>query len=428
MHDIRDLLADRPTTERRFARRGYTFPFDLAAELERVRLHAVRDGDTYRTELKSASRAVASLRKSGEDDTDMRGRAAGLKASAAHADAIRANAEERLHEIMLAVPNLPADDVPDGGEDNAVEVRRVGEPPTFDFTPLDHVDIGERLGIFDFPAATKLSGPRFAVLRGVGAKLDRALATMFLDIHADQGYTEVGVPFLVNRKTMTGTGQLPKFEDDLFATAVGDRELFLIPTAEVPLTNLHAGEVIPVDTLPIAYTAVTPCFRSEAGSYGRDTRGMIRLHQFQKVEMVRIVHPDHAPNELERLVEHAEACLDALGLAYRVVELAAGDLGFSARRTFDIEVWLPGQDAYREISSCSDTGTFQARRASIRFKDGDGRKGFAATLNGSGLPTGRAMAALLEQHQNADGSVNLPSALVPYAGFAQINADGTVER
>jgi seryl-tRNA synthetase len=265
------------------------------------------------------------------------------------------------------------------------------------------------------------------VARGTGARLERALANFFLDLHTtEHGYTEYAVPTLVTRQTMTGTGQLPKFEEDLFRTAVADREMFLIPTAEVPLTNLFAGETIDAGALPLAVTAHTPCFRGEAGSYGRDTRGIVRLHEFSKVELVRICDPGQAGAELAKLLGHAEECLRRLGLAYRVVLLAAGDLGFSARVTYDIEVWLPGQGAYREISSCSDCGTFQARRAGIKFRRG-GRKQFAATLNGSGLPIGRTMVAITEQYQRADGGIDVPQALVPYAGFRGIAPDGRAE-
>src|SRR5206468_2186623 len=252
----------------------------------------------------------------------------------------------------------------------------------------------------DFARATKLSGPRFAVLKGIGAQLERAIAQYFLDLHTGRhGYTEFSLPALVSRQTMTGTGQLPKFEEDLFKTGVADRELFLVPTAEVPLTNLHADEILPAEDLPYAYTAWTPCYRSEAGSYGRDTRGILRLHQFSKVELVRICAPQHSADELELMVSHAERCLTELNLAHRVIKLAAGDTGFSAQLTYDIEVWLPSQDRYREISSCSDCGQFQARRAGIRVRDKDNNRVPAATLNGSGLPIGRTMAAILEQYQ-----------------------------
>ncbi len=333
-----------------------------------------------------------------------------------------------LHEQMLDIPNLPSDATPDGlTEDDAVEVRRVGTPPSFDGAPRDHVDLGEALGILDFGRATKLSGPRFAVARGAGAALERAIATLFLDLHTRRhGYTEFSVPTLVTRETMTGTGQLPKFEADLFATSAGDRELFLIPTAEVPLTNLHSGEILDESALPLAYTAHTPCYRSEAGSYGRDTKGILRLHQFSKVELVRICAAETSNAELELMVGHAEACLAELGLAYRLVKLAAGDISFSAQLTYDLEVWLPSQDKYREISSCSDCGQFQARRAGIRVRGADNQRQPAATLNGSGLPIGRTMAAILENYQQSDGSVEMPKALVPYLGFSAIAADGAL--
>ncbi len=319
--------------------------------------------------------------------------------------------------------------MPDGvSEDFNVEVRKHGTPPSFSFDPKDHVDLGEAMGIFDFGRAAKLSGSRFSGTRGPGAVLERALVTFFLSLHTGRhDYQEIGVPNLVNRATMTGTGQLPKFEDDLFRTGVADRELFLIPTAEVPLTNLHADEILPSEALPYAYASWTPCFRSEAGSYGRDTRGILRLHQFSKVELVRIVRPEESRAELETMLGHAEACLEELGLAYRVVALAAGDLGFGATFTYDIEVWLPSQNTYREISSCSDCGTFQARRAAIRTKTKDGKRGLAATLNGSGLPIGRTLAALLEQNQQHDGSVVIPEVLVPFTGFHRLAAGGTPE-
>jgi seryl-tRNA synthetase len=284
--------------------------------------------------------------------------------------------ESDLHEFLLGIPNLPDDRLPEGNSDEfAVEVHTWGDPPAFDFDPADHVDIGERLGIFDFPRATKLAGPRFAVLKGVGAQLERAISAFLLQLHTQRhGYTEYSVPALVTRPTMTGTGQLPKFEEDLFKTGVADRELYLIPTAEVPLTNLHAGETLACEDLPLAYTAHTPCFRSEAGSYGRDTRGLIRLHQFSKVELVRVVDAERSGAELEIMLGHAETCLKELGLAYRVVTLPAGDIGFSAQYTYDIEVWLPSQQRYREISSVSDCGVFQARRAGIRTKSKDGKR------------------------------------------------------
>lgn len=338
--------------------------------------------------------------------------------------------ELRLREMLLAIPNLPADEAPDGGPaDPAVEVERWGEPPEAGAEPRDHLDLGTALGILEPSRAAKLSGARFAVTQGTGARLERALVSFFLDLHTQEhGYTEYGVPHLVTRETMTGTGQLPKFAEDLFATTVAGRDMLLIPTAEVPLVNLYRDEIVSPGELPLRLTAHTPCYRGEAGSYGRDTRGLIRLHQFEKVELVRICHPEQAAAELELLRGHAEACLQRLGLHYRVVELRAGDLGFAARRTYDLEVWLPSQGRYREISSCSDCGDFQGRRAGIRIREGNGRKVFAATLNGSGLPIGRTFAALLEQNQRPDGSVTIPPALVPYTGFSAISPNGEPRR
>ena len=417
MHDPRVLLDPATDAVRRLARRGYALDTSALEKLLSARNSAIQRGDEARAEAKRVALAVRTA------DADTRPalveRARELKGVTAAAEEEHRTAETELQELLLGIPNLPSDDSPDGAtEDDARLIRTWGEPATFDFTPVDHVDLGERLGILDFPRATKLAGPRFAVLRGRGAALERAIARYFLDLHTGaHGYLEFAVPTLVNRETMTGTGQLPKFEQDLFKTGVADRELFLIPTAEVPLTNLHAKETLDLEDLPLAYTAHTPCFRSEAGSYGKDTRGLIRMHEFSKVELVRIVDPDRSRDELEIMVSHAEAALQGLGLAYRVVLLAAGDTGFSSTYTYDIEVWLPAQQRYREISSLSDCGTFQARRAAIRTKAKDGRRGFAATLNGSGLPIGRTLVAILEQGQQPDGSVRLPAALVPYAGF-----------
>ncbi|HEY3605351.1 MAG TPA: serine--tRNA ligase [Sporichthyaceae bacterium] len=426
MHDAKELISLGDEAVRRLARRGY--PLDLAplADLLATRNAAIRTGDELRAEAKRIAAEVGKAAKSGGDVEGLKESARELKESvrAAEEDAERLGAQ--LHEAMLGIPNFPSDDAPDGNsEADAVEVRRWGTPPTFDFTPADHVDLGEALGILDFARATKLSGPRFAVARGAGAAMERALASFFLDLHTRRhGYTEFSVPTLVTRETMTGTGQLPKFAADLFATSSGDRELFLIPTAEVPLTNLHANEILDEAALPFAYTAHTPCYRSEAGSYGRDTRGILRLHQFSKVELVRICAAPHSRDELELMVSHAERCLSELNLAHRVIKLAAGDTGFSAQLTYDIEVWLPSQDRYREISSCSDCGQFQGRRAGIRVRDKDNNRTPAATLNGSGLPIGRTMAAILEQGQQADGSVLMPEVLVPYLGFKSLGPDG----
>jgi seryl-tRNA synthetase len=325
--------------------------------------------------------------------------------------------EEQLNEILMGVPNIPHEKAPVGlSEDDNVEVRSWGEKPEFNFEPQAHWDIGEKLGILDFERARKLSGARFALYTGAGARLERALINFMLDLHTEQhGYTETLPPFLVNRDSMTGTGQLPKFESDLFHTE--DVDLFLIPTAEVPVTNIHRDEILSEKDLPLCYTAHTPCFRKEAGSHGRDTRGLIRQHQFNKVELVKFVRPEDSDAELEKLLANAEKVLQLLKLPYRVVDLCTGDIGFSAARTFDIEVWLPGQQAYREISSCSTFTDFQARRAAIRFRrDGAKKAELVHTLNGSGLAIGRTWLAILENYQQEDGSVVIPEVLRPYMG------------
>ena len=427
MHDARTLLDLGDEAVRRLARRGYALDLTTVEDLLTRRNSSIRSADDLRAESRRIAQEVGRAARDGGDAVELKSRARELKDRIRVIEEDLEKVERELSDLLLDIPNFPADDAPEGGgEEFNVEIRKHGNPPAFSYEPRDHVDIGEAMGIFDFGRAAKLSGSRFSIMRGAGAALERALATFFLAMHTGRhGYVEVSVPYLVNRQTMTGTGQLPKFEEDLFRTSVADRELFLIPTAEVPLTNLHADEILPTEELPYAYTAWTPCFRSEAGSYGRDTRGILRLHQFSKVELVRICRPEDSRAELETMLGHAEACLEELDLAYRVVSLAAGDLGFSAMFTYDIEVWLPSQGTYREISSCSDTGTFQARRAAIRTKAKDGRRGLAATLNGSGLPIGRTVAALLEQHQQQDGSVRIPEALVPYTGFSRIGEDGT---
>jgi seryl-tRNA synthetase len=419
MHDARALLDRQAAVQ--LARRGYALDAGMLAALVEQRSGLISAVDTMRAELKRAARGVAS---NGSPATGFAGRTA--KEKLRELEERSRECEAELRALLLSVPNLPDDDAPDGRpSDPMVEIRRWGRAPDFSFEPADHLDIGVGLDILDPVRAAKLSGPRFCVTRGAGARLERALADFLLDLHtARHGYIEHGVPHLVNAETMTGTGQLPKFAADLFSTKVADRELLLIPTAEVPLVNLYRNEVIDEAALPLALTARTPCYRAEAGSYGRDTRGLIRLHQFEKIELVRFCHPDQAAGELELITSHAEAALRLLGLHYRVVDLRTGDLGFSARRTYDLEVWLPSQQAFREISSCSDCGTFQARRANIRMRGRGGQKAFPVTLNASGLPIGRTIAALLEQNQQADGSIVLPPALVPYTGFAEISRAG----
>jgi seryl-tRNA synthetase len=325
--------------------------------------------------------------------------------------------EEELQALLLTIPNLPHPDCPVGRDEAAnLEVRSWGEIPAFEFKPQAHWDLGEKLEILDFERGTKIAGARFVLYRGAGARLERALINCMLDLHTEQhGYLETLPPFLVNRASMTGTGQLPKFEEDLFHTE--DVDLFLIPTAEVPVTNIHRDEILSEADLPLKYTAYTPCFRKEAGSHGRDTRGLIRQHQFNKVELVKFVRPEDSDAELQSLLGNAEKVLQLLQLPYRVVDLCTGDIGFSAARTFDIEVWLPGQSCYREISSCSTFGDFQARRASIRFRrQGAKKPEFVHTLNGSGLAVGRTLVAILENYQQADGSILIPEVLKPYMG------------
>lgn len=362
----------------------------------------------------AASDEVATIKRAGGNASDRFAALGELseRIRALDADVAQVKAEEEAW--LLSVPNLPDASVPVGTDETEnVEVTRWGTPRAFDFPPVEHGELGIRLGGLDFARAAKLTGSRFVVERAWAARLERALVNFFLDQHTkNEGYIEISPPYMVNRATMTGTGQLPKFEEDLFK--LRDWDYYLIPTAEVPLTNLHAGETLDEADLPLAYCAATPCFRSEAGSAGKDTRGLIRMHQFTKVEMVRFAHPDDSFNQLEHMTDNARHLLELLELPYRVITLCTGDLGFSAAKTYDVEVWLPSQNTYREISSCSNCTDFQARRANIRFKPKGGKAAWIHTLNGSGLPTGRTIAALLENGQQKDGSVILPKALVPY--------------
>ncbi|MEZ5606155.1 MAG: serine--tRNA ligase [Burkholderiaceae bacterium] len=382
--------------------------------------------EALQAERNAASKQIGQRKAKGEAADDVMARVAGIKdeleASAARLDAIQAE----LNALLLAVPNLPHASVPVGADESAnVEVRRWGTPGAFDFAVRDHVDLGAALGL-DFETAAKLSGARFAFMRGPVARLHRALAQFMLDVHTQQhGYTECYTPYIVNAETLRGTGQLPKFEADLFAAKKGGQEgegeaLYLIPTSEVSLTNSVRGEILAESALPIRLTAHTPCFRSEAGSAGRDTRGLIRQHQFDKVEMVQITHPEHSYQALEQMVGHAEAILQQLELPYRVVLLCTGDMGFGAAKTFDLEVWVPAQDTYREISSVSNCEAFQARRLQARFRNAQGKNELVHTLNGSGVAVGRALVAVLENHQQADGSIRIPAALRPYLGGLEV--------
>ena len=338
--------------------------------------------------------------------------------------------DEKVEYTMARIPNIAHESVPVGeDEDENVELRRWGQPKEFDFTPKAHYEIGEELGILDFERGAKVSGTRFLYYKGLGARLERAVFNFMLDEHQKEGYQELLTPYLVNDKTMYGTGQYPKFKEDVFKMDDEERDLTLIPTAEVPLTNFYANEIIPGEQLPIYFTAFSPCFRSEAGSAGRDTRGLIRLHQFHKVEMVKFAMPENSYDELEKMTDNAENILRKLDLPHRVITLCTGDMGFSAAKTYDVEVWIPAQDTYREISSCSNCVDFQARRAKIRFRNADGKPELVHTLNGSGLAVGRTVAAILENYQTADGTVKIPEPLVPYMGgiteITKDNATGT---
>jgi seryl-tRNA synthetase len=406
---------------------GLEAPLKALAELDESRRRMLPRVETLRFERNQAGEAIARAKRAGEDV------AALLEANKARAEEIKtldaelAAIEAQRTDLLLRIPNLPHESVPVGAsaEDNVV-LRTWGTPAPMDFTPKPHWDLGAALGILDFERAARMSGARFAVLLGAGARLERALIQFMLDVHTrEHGYTEVEPPFLVGTKALTGTGNLPKFEQDLFRIA-GEWDLFLIPTAEVPLTNLHREETLDGAALPIKYTAYTPCFRSEAGSYGADVRGLIRQHQFDKVELVKITRPEQSFDELESLTANAERILQLLGLPYRTVLLCTGDMGFASAKTYDIEVWLPSQQTYREISSCSNCEAFQARRAEIRVRiEGAKKAVLAHTLNGSGLAVGRTLIAILENYQQADGTVVVPDALRPYmGGLARIEASG----
>ncbi|MFO0605412.1 MAG: serine--tRNA ligase [Polyangiales bacterium] len=396
--------------------------FERIKELADARRAAIRQNESLRQQQNEASAQFPKLPKGSPEQNELRERARKLGEEAKAFEAQKDAAEREIEDILLRIPNLPDESVPAGAdEESNVVVSTWGERPSFDFAPRDHHDLGEALGILDFERGAKLSGARFTVLWGLGAAMERALVSFMLDLHVhEHGYTEAYPPFLVKGDALRGTGQLPKFEADLFKiAATGERsyDLYLIPTAEVPVTNLHGGEILDGATLPRKYTSFTPCFRAEAGTYGKDTRGLIRQHQFDKVEVVRLERPEDSDAAHEALTADAEAVLRKLGLHYRKVLLCGGDLGASARKTYDLEVWLPGQDRYREISSCSNFGDYQARRAGLKYRpagDAKAKPRLLHTLNGSGLAVGRTLVAILEQYQQADGSVRVPEALRPY--------------
>jgi seryl-tRNA synthetase len=415
MIDIK-LLRENPDAVREaLAKRGGDFELEAILDLDVKRRALLYEMEQLRAQQNEASQAIAQLKRSKEDATEA---IAATKAVSDQAKALTdqvRDADEALNAALLGIPNLPDASLPVGRDESANRLERQwGTPPAFDFEPKDHVELGEALGIIDFERGAKIAGARFTLMRGLGARLERALINFMLDVHtSEHGYTEVLPPFIANSDSLRGTGQLPKFAEDLFHLEGTD--YFLIPTAEVPVTNIHRDEILDDAQLPLYYAAYTPCFRSEAGSYGKDTRGMIRQHQFNKVEMVKFVRPEDSWEELEKLTANAEAILQKLGLAYRVMTLSTGDLGFSAAKTYDLEVWLPGQNAYREISSCSNFTDFQARRAGIRFKR-DKKPEFVHTINGSGLAVGRTLVAILENYQQDDGSVIIPEVLRPYLG------------
>jgi len=417
MLDPNELRSHLDEVAGRLEQRGYALQADAFTRLDGERRSLIAESDRLKAERNARSEEIGKLMKQKQDAEPLKARVREIGSEISELEEKLKSGELAFRLFMSEIPNLPHPSVPVGKDESANRVERVvGTPPTFAFEPKAHWDIGEKLGILDFERAAKIAGARFAVLKGAGALLERALIGLMLDIGTrERGYTEILPPFMANSETLFGTGQLPKFEQDLFK--LRDADLYLIPTAEVPLTNLHAGEILEPGTLPLSYTAHTPCFRSEAGSYGKDVRGLIRQHQFNKVELVKIVEPQTSYEALEQLTSDAEEVLKRLGLAYRVVCLCTGDMGFSAAKTYDIEVWLPGQKAYREISSCSNCTDFQARRANIRYRaEAKGKPQYAHTLNGSGLAVGRTLIAILENYQQADGSVLVPEALRRFAG------------
>ncbi len=416
------FIRDHPDLVREGARRkGEDAPIDEILALDRDHRLLVGEEESLRAELRSSSARFQELPAGGEAQEALRGELAALKLRVQEFAQRRKEMESRLQGLLLVVPNPPHESVPDGtGDDDNQVVRTWGDRPQFDFEPQTHYDLGDRLGIFDFERAVKISGSRFAVLRGAGARLERALSSLMLDLATrEHGYLEVAPPYMVSRECMTGTANLPKFEEDAFHVVEGDR--FLIPTAEVPVTNLYREEILDRERLPIRHVAWTPCWRSEAGAPGRDTRGYVRLHQFSKVELVKFVHPEGSLEELETLVQDAESVLQALGLHYRVRLMCSGDMGFAQWKKYDIDAWAPGMDRYLEVSSCSVFGDFQARRANIRFRTAGGKPEFVHTLNGSALALPRTLDCLVESYQTKDGGIRIPDALRPYlAGLEEI--------
>ncbi len=418
MLDAKFVRENLDLVDKAIASRNVTWDRERFVELDKKRRDLITQVEQLQAKRNKESDAIGTLMREGKKEEAEAAKAdvSDLKNKIASLDEERAKVEEDLHNLMAAIPNIPDESVPLGSDDSEnVEVRRWGQVPDFSFKPKAHWDLGPELNIIDFERGVKIAGSRFYLLGGMGARLERALINFFIDMHMKVGFKEWWPPVITNADTLYGTGQLPKFEEDLFHVAP---DFYLIPTAEVMLTNIHRDETLDGSKLPLLYTAFTPCFREEAGSAGRDTRGIIRVHEFDKVEMVKFATQEDSFNQLESMVEEAEACLQALELPYRVVSLCTGDIGFSAAKCYDLEVWLPSYNDYKEISSCSNCTDFQARRANIRYKDPEKFKGtrYAHTLNGSGLAVGRAMAAIIENYQNADRTVTIPDALVPYMG------------
>lgn len=418
MLDIRFVRDNQEAVAQAMKNRNTSWDASRFSELDETRRAVIAQEEALQAERNAASKSIGAMMAAGQKDEAeaAKERVRAINEEIATFGQKREAAETELTNILLRTPNMPADSTPVGeSEDDNPEVRRWGTPPAFDFESKPHWDLGTDLGIIDFERAVKLAASRFILLGGLGARLERALINFMADTHGSRGYKEWWCPAMANAEALTGTGQLPKFEEDLFHTTEG---LYLIPTAEVQLTNIHAGEALDADKLPLKYCAFTPCFREEAGSAGRDTRGLIRVHQFDKVEMVKYAKPEESYDDLERMVEDAENILQLLGLPYRVISLCTGDIGFSAAKTYDLEVWLPSYNNYKEISSCSNCTDFQARRANIKYRDPANFKGsrFVHTLNGSGLAVGRTMAAIMENYQQADGTIKVPEVLVPYMG------------
>ena len=417
MHDLKFIRENTELVEKALSNRNMPLALDGFLALEKERRSILTTVEGLKGERNKSSQEISQLKKNGQDAEDKILAMRELGDKIAGFDKKLREVEEDLGGIIMNLPNIPLDEVPVGKDENDnVELRKWGEVPVFDFEPLAHYDIGEKLNIIDFERATKVIGARFVFYRAAGAKLERALINFMLDLHTEEhGYTEIFPPFIVNKESMTGTGQLPKFAEDAFK--LEGHDYYLIPTAEVPVTNFHRGEILPAEHLPIYYVAYSGCFRSEAGAAGRDTRGLIRLHQFNKVELVKFSLPENSSEELEKLTKNAEKVLQLLGLPYRVIALCTGDIGFSSAKTYDIEVWLPSAGKYREISSCSNFTDFQARRADIRFRrDSKAKPEYVHTLNGSGLAIGRTVSAILENFQNSDGSVRIPQVLQKYMG------------